>query len=184
VFFQRGSGLPGEPMPAVINFRVGEKVVYPTHGVGIIEQIHCWPGGSPQKFYLLRIYANSLRVMVPFTNAASVGLRRIVKTREISRILEYLADGLCCPAADWKCRYKENSEKMRTGSIVHVAEVFKNLVYLSRVKPLSFREKRMLDRARFLLISELSTVMNQAELEIEDRIEKAVNKGCGKVPVA
>ena len=73
---------------------------------------------------------------------------------------------------------------MRSGSIVHLAEVFKNLVYLSRVKPLSFREKRMLDRARFLLASELSTVMNQSELDIEDRIEKAVTKTCGKVPMA
>ena len=67
---------------------------------------------------------------------------------------------------------------------MYVAEVFKNLVQLSKSKPLSFREKRMLDRARFLLISELSTVMNQGEPDVEDRIEKAVTKGCGKVPVA
>jgi len=114
------------PLLAVSNFRIGEKIVYPTHGVGIIEQIHRWPSSdSPQKFYLLRIYSNSLRVMVPFSNATSVGLRRIVKAEEVERILQYLSAGLCSPAADWKCRYKENSERMKSGSLLQVAEVLK-----------------------------------------------------------
>jgi CarD family transcriptional regulator len=108
----------------------------------------------------------------------------VTKNGQLSRVIDFLGENRRKRHQDWKDRFKENSEKMRSGSIVHVAEVFKNLVYLSRVKPLSFREKRMLDRARFLLISELSTVMNQAELEIEDRIEKAVTKACSKVPVA
>lgn len=143
------------------NFRIGEKVVYPTHGVGIIEQIHCWPSsGSSQKFYLLRIYSNSLRVMVPFSSAASVGLRRIVKANEIERILRFLADGDCPPAPDWKCRYKENSERMRSGSLLQVAEVLKCLLRVSKSKELSFRERKMLDRARYLLSSELAVVKN------------------------
>src|SRR6266581_3850871 len=122
--------------------------------------------------------------LVPTANAGEVGLRKIVERRDVEEVLSFLGSNQFFTQKDWKDRFKENSEKMRSGSIFHVAEVFKNLVYLSRVKPLSFREKRMLDRARFLLISELSTVMNQAELEIEDRIEKAVTKACGKVPVA
>lgn len=144
-----------------MNFRIGEKVVYPTHGVGIIEQIHCWPtSGSTQQFYLLRICSNSLRVMVPFCNAASVGLRRIVKSNEIERILQYLAAGECCPAADWKCRFRENSEKLRSGSLLKVAEVLKCLLRLSQQKELSFRERKMLERARYLLTSELAVVRN------------------------
>ena len=130
-------------------FRIGEKVVYPTHGVGIIEQIHCWPASSSsQKFYLLRIYSNSLRVMVPFSNADTVGLRRIVKAGEIERILAYLADGDCFPAADWKCRFKENSEKMRSGSLLQVAEVLKCLLRVSKSKELSFRERKMLQKLK------------------------------------
>jgi CarD family transcriptional regulator len=122
--------------------------------------------------------------MVPTANAGDVGLRRIIEKKDVDHLLSFLTSNQFFTQRDWKDRFKENSEKMRSGSIFHVAEVFKNLVYLSRVKPLSFREKRMLDRARFLLISELSTVMNLKELEVEERIEKAVTKACGKVPVA
>jgi len=168
-----------------LNFHIGDKVIYPNHGVGVIEQISSRSiGGTVEKFYLLNIKASSLKVMVPCHNVGSVGIRRVVRNGEVQKILDFLSIGEDLSPADWKDRFKENSEKMRSGSIYHVAEVFKNLVHLSRIKPLSFREKRMLDRARFLLVSELSTVTNQAELEIEDRIEKAVTKACGKVPVA
>jgi len=166
-------------------FEIGDKVVYPNHGVGIIEKIsNRLVAGKFERFYLLRICSNDILVMVPTANAGDVGLRRIVERRDVEQLLSFLGSNQFFTQKDWKDRFKENSEKMRSGSIFHVAEVFKNLVYLSRVKPLSFREKRMLDRARFLLVSELSTVMNQAELDIEDCIEKAVTRACGKVPVA
>jgi CarD family transcriptional regulator len=166
-------------------FEIGDKVVYPNHGVGIIEKIsNRLVQGRFEKFYLLRICSNDILVMVPTANAGDVGLRKIIERRAVEQLLTSLANNQFFAQKDWKDRFKENSERMRSGSIFHVAEVFKNLVYLSRVKPLSFREKRMLDRARFLLISELSTVMNVGEPEIEDRIEKAVTKACGKVPVA
>ena len=161
----------------VRDFRIGEKVVYPTHGVGIIEQIHCWPSsGSSQKFYLLRIYSNSLRVMVPFSNATSVGLRRIVKSNEIGRILQYLSDGDCMPETDWKCRFKENSEKMRSGSLLRVAEVLKCLLRVSKTKELSFRERKMLDRARYLLTSELAVVKNLNHPEAEAVLSNALSE--------
>jgi len=166
-------------------FEIGDKVVYPNHGVGIIEKIsNRLVAGKFERFYLLRICSNDILVMVPTANAGDVGLRKIVERRDVDQLLSFLGSNQFFTQKDWKDRFKENSEKMRSGSIFHVAEVFKNLVYLSRVKPLSFREKRMLDRARFLLASELSTVMNQSELDIEDRIEKAVTKTCGKVPMA
>ena len=167
------------------SFEIGDKVVYPNHGVGIIEKIsNRLVQGKFERFYLLRICSNDILVMVPTANAGDVGLRKIIERQAVDQLLSYLASNQFFSQRDWKDRFKENSERMRSGSITHVAEVFKNLVYISRVKPLSFREKRMLDRARFLLISELATVMNQAELEIEERIEKAVTKACGKVPVA
>src|SRR6266852_2593549 len=173
------------PVGLMDTFEIGDKVVYPNHGVGIIEKIsNRLISGKFERFYLLRICSNDILVMVPTANAGDVGLRKIVARRDVDQLLSLLGSKDFLMQKDWKDRFKENSEKMRSGSIFHVAEVFKNLVHLSRVKPLSFREKRMLDRARFLLISELSTVMNQAELEIEDRIEKAVTKACGKVPVA
>ena len=160
---------------AVSNFRIGEKIVYPTHGVGIIEQIHRWPSSdSPQKFYLLRIYSNSLRVMVPFSNATSVGLRRIVKAEEVERILQYLSAGLCSPAADWKCRYKENSERMKSGSLLQVAEVLKCLLRVCQAKELSFRERKMLELARYLLTSEVAVVKNLSLATAEALLAKAL----------
>ena len=166
-------------------FEVGDQVVYPNHGVGIIEKIsNRLVAGKFERFYLLRICSNDILIMVPTANAGEVGLRKIVERRDVEELLSLLGSNQFFTQKDWKDRFKENSEKMRSGSIFLLAEVFKNLVYLSRVKPLSFREKRMLDRARFLLASELSTVMNQSELDIEDRIEKAVTKTCGKVPMA
>jgi CarD family transcriptional regulator len=164
-------------------FEIGDKVVYPNHGVGIIEKIsNRLVAGKFERFYLLRICANDILVMVPTANAGDVGLRKIIEKKDVTQLLTYLASDKFFTQRDWKDRFKENSERMRSGSIFHVAEVFKNLVHLRRVKPLSFREKRMLDRARFLLISELSTVMSMGEGEIEARIEKAVTKACGKGP--
>src|ERR1700681_599431 len=135
-----------------MGFQVGEKVVYPNQGVGIIEQISTRNlTGQPQMFYLLKLNASSLRVMVPMSNVGSVGLRRVAKHSEIGTILEFLQKGRSKCPQDWKGRFKENSEKMRSGSIQQVAEVFKTLLVLSQVKPLSFREKKMLDRAWQLL---------------------------------
>lgn len=166
-----------------MQFRIGDKVVYPNHGVGTIEQISSRNNsGSSEQFYMLRINSNSLTVMVPFHNVENVGLRKIVKQAEVSRILGYLADGDCRAHSDWKWRFKENSEKMRTGSLLQVAEVMKSLLKLSRTKPLSFREKKMLDRARYLLVSEMATVKNVADKQAEVVIDKALSKARLKLP--
>ena len=159
------------------SFHIGDKVVYPNHGVGIIEQISSRTiGASVEQFYLLKIKASSLKVMVPFHNVASVGLRRVVRNGEIQKILDFLTDGECENNADWKYRFKENSERMRTGSLLEVAAVLKGLLVLNTSKPLSFREKKMLERARYLLVSELAMAKNCEELQIEELLTKALSK--------
>jgi CarD family transcriptional regulator len=158
-------------------FHIGDKVVYPNHGVGVIEQISSRTiGATVEKFYLLKIKASSLKVMVPFHNVNSVGLRRVVKNGEIQKILDFLTDGECLNNADWKDRFKENSEKMRTGSLLEVAVVLKGLLVLNQTKPLSFREKKMLERARYLLVSELAMAKNVEERIIEQILAKALTK--------
>src|SRR6202142_4092954 len=108
------------------SFHIGDKVVYPNHGVGVIEQISSRTNGEiVEKFYLLKIKASSLKVMVPFHNVDSVGLRRVVRNGEVQKILDFLTDGKCDNHADWKYRFKENSDKMRTGSLLDVAIVLK-----------------------------------------------------------
>ncbi len=170
-------------MSVDLSFRVGDKVVYPNHGVGVIEQISSRTiGATVQKYYLLNIKSSSLKVMVPFQNVASVGLRRVVKNGDVQKILDYVITGKCDNHADWKYRFKENSEKMRTGSLMDVAEVLKGLLLLNQTKPLSFREKKMLERARYLLVSELALARNVAEPEVEELLSKALAKCKLKFP--
>ena len=166
-----------------LSFQIGDKVVYPNHGVGVIEQISSRTIGlNVQKFYLLKIKASSLKVEVPFHNVGMVGLRPVVKNGEINKILGFLTDGECDNNADWKYRFKENSDKMRTGSLLEVAIVLKSLLLLAKSKPLSFREKKMLERARYLLVTELAMVKNTEETEIEDLLNKALAKSKLKFP--
>ena len=154
-------------------FSIGDKVVYPNHGVGVIEQISSRTIGSQiERFYLLKIKASSLKVMVPFHNVDSVGLRKVIRNGEVQKILDFLADGKCENNADWKYRFKENSDKMRTGSLLDVAIVLKGLLLLAQAKPLSFREKKMLERTRYLLVSELAMAKNWQETEIEDLLNR------------
>ncbi len=167
------------------SFSIGDKVVYPNHGVGVIEQISSRTIGSQiERFYLLKIKASSLKVMVPFQNVGSVGLRRVVRNGEVQKVLDFLTDGKCENHTDWKYRFKENSDKMRTGSLLEVAEVLKGLLLLAQTKPLSFREKKMLERARYLLVSELAMSKNSQESEIEDLLNKALSKSRLRFPEA
>ena len=158
-------------------FHIGDRVVYPNHGVGIIEQISSRTiGVSVEKFYLLKIKSSSLKVMVPFHNVTSVGLRPVIRNGEVQNIVDYLSAGECSSALDWKDRFKENSERMRTGFLLDVAAVLKSLLTLGQTKSLSFREKKMLERARYLLVSELAVSRNCEEMEVEQVLAKALMK--------
>ncbi len=170
-------------MSTEVSFHVGDKVVYPNHGVGIVEQISSRVmGDNIQKYYLLKIKASSLTVMVPFHNVSMVGMRRVIKNGEILKVLEFLTSGKCESHPDWKNRFKENSDKMRTGSLLDVALVLKGLLTLNKTKPLSFREKKMMERARYLLVSELAMSKNEHEDVIEQLLTKALAKSKLKFP--
>ena len=162
-----------------MTFQIGDKVVYPNQGVGTIENISVRSFGSAcEKFYLLRLGCNSMTVLVPFSNAANIGLRRVTKDREISRILSFLSNGACFINADWKVRFKENTDRMQSGDLLCVAEVFKGLLQIHVDKPLSFREKKMLDRARHMLVSEISIARAVPEITAVALMQRALTK-CG-----
>ncbi|PYX29511.1 MAG: CarD family transcriptional regulator [Acidobacteria bacterium] len=168
-----------------LNFHIGDKVVYPNHGVGVIEQISSRSiGATVEKFYLLNIKASSLKVMVPCHNVGSVGLRRVVRNGEIQKVLDFLSLSDTGSNGDWKDRFKENSERMRTGSLLEVAGVLKNLIALHAAKPLSFREKKMLERARYLLVSELAMARNCEETKVEELLTEALAKNKLRFPEA
>lgn len=170
---------------SALSFQIGDKVVYPNHGVGVIEQISSRTiGANVERFYLLKIKSSNLKVMVPFGNIDSVGLRRVVRNGEIQKILDFLTDGKCENNSDWKYRFKENSDRMRTGSLLEVAGVLKSLLLLNQTKPLSFREKKMLERARYLLVSELAMAKNCDEVVVEQMLSKALSKSKLRFPEA
>jgi CarD family transcriptional regulator len=115
-------------------------------------------------------------VLVPVANVDNVGLRRAITDEEVERLFHLIGDGKIENHANWKGRFKDNSDKMRTGSIYDMADVLKSLTFLSKSKSLSFREKRMLDRAKSLIVSEVSEVMRVTAADIEDRVEKALER--------
>ena len=164
-----------------MGFKVGQKVVYPNHGIGTIEQIEQKQiGATSLPFYRLHLAATNSVVLVPVANANEVGLRSPISSAECELLLKNLSDDFATPPNDWKDRFKEFTEKMRTGDIFEVSGVLKILTYLSHNKPLSFREQRMLERARYLVISELAAVCRQPECSIESRVEQALARACAK----
>jgi CarD family transcriptional regulator len=168
-----------------MTFQIGDKVVYPNQGVGTIENISIRSFGSAsEKFYLLRFGFNSMTVLVPFSNVDNIGLRRVTKDREISRVLCFLSNGSCAIPSDWKVRFKLNSEKMQSGDLLKAAEVFKTLLQLHVDKPLSFREKKMLDRARHMLLSEVSIARNVPEPIAAGLLQRALGKAGLLLPPA
>jgi CarD family transcriptional regulator len=166
-----------------MDYKIGDKVVYPNHGVGIIEQINFGVlNGRTEKYYMLKIFSSGLKVMVPATNAISVGLRPVIRNGETLKVLTFLEKGKPNSHHDWKHRFKENSERMRTGALIEVAAVLKSLVSLSRTKPLSFREKKMLERAKYLLVTELATARNTSPETMEDALVKSLAKARLQMP--
>jgi CarD family transcriptional regulator len=164
-------------------FQVGEKVVYPNHGVGVIENVSARSFGAQyENFYLLRLTCTSLTVMVPISHVGELRLRKVTRNGELAKVLLFLSNGLCRTHGDWKDRFKANTDKMKSGSLFEIAEVLKSLLVLQNVKPLSFREKKMLDRARHMLLTELAVSRAIPELDAVEMLQKALSKASLSLP--
>ena len=160
-----------------MGFKIGDKVIYPNHGLGVVEKVEEKTIlGTTCGFFHLRILSNETTVLVPVANVDNVGLRRAITDEEVERLFQLLGDGKIDNHQNWKGRFKDNSDKMRTGSIYDMADVLKSLTFLAKSKSLSFREKRMLDRAKALIISEISEVMQTTAQAIEDRVNECLEK--------
>ena len=165
------------------NFQVGDKVVYPNHGIGIVDQISTRTNGFQiERFYLLTIKASSMKVMVPCGNASQIGLRSMVRQEEVASIFRFLSEGICASNADWKERYREHCEKMKAGSLLEVAEVLKSLLVLHQKKALGFREQKMLEKARYLLVNEIAQATETDDTVIDDNLLASLAKSGLKFP--
>jgi CarD family transcriptional regulator len=155
-------------------FRVGDLAVYPAHGVGRIESIEAKElYGQNQHFYIMRILENNMVIMIPTQNAEHVGLREIVREKEVPKIFKILkAKNIEFDNQTWNRRYREYMEKIKTGSVYEVAEVLRDLFLLRLDKELSFGERKMLDTAKNLLVKEISIAKKVNEEKVEKDIQR------------
>ena len=155
-------------------FKVGDLAVYPAHGVGRIEAIDSRViNGETHDFYIMKVLENGMVIMIPTDNVESVGLREIIGKDEIPKIYEVLKKDRDSPADSqtWNRRYREYMDKIKTGSLYDVAEVFRDLFLLRLAKDLSFGERKLFDTATALLLKELSTAKETDEETIMAEIE-------------
>ena len=156
------------------DFNIGQKAVYPSHGVGTIENIQecAIQGDNAQDFYVLKIHSTGAKVMIPTVSAKTVGMRAIVSMPEVEKVFETLKSPSKKSSATWNRRFRALNEKLNTGDIIDIAEVLRDLSSLKSTKELSFGEKKMLERAKSMLISELS-IAKDSEL---GTIERELNR--------
>ena len=154
-------------------FNIGDLAVYPAHGVGIIERIETQEiSGFQQDFYVMRILENDMIIMIPTTNTDTVGLRELIGTSEVPKLYSILKKrDVSIDNQTWNRRYREYMDKIKTGSVFEVAEVYRDLLILKLEKELSFGERKMLDTARNLLVKEISLAKKVEEEQIEKDLD-------------
>jgi len=158
-------------------FRVGKKVVYPAHGVALIEAIEeKVVSGCRQSFYILRVLGNdtTTTIMIPTHNATRVGLREVIGPSEIPRVMEILRRKDVEISPNWNRRFKDNSERIKSGSLYEMALVLRKLVVLQKERHLSFGEKKMLENVRQLIVSEIAIAAGIDPREADGMVEKTI----------
>ena len=157
-------------------YRIGAKVVYPTHGVGLVEAIESKEvSGGRQSFYILRIIGSGMTIMVPTKNAKRVGLREVIERAEIPKVMAILKKNDLEISPNWNRRFKDNLERIKTGSLYEVALVLRKLVLLQKERDLSFGEKKMFENVRGLVVSEISHAYGIDDQAARALVDKAVN---------
>jgi CarD family transcriptional regulator len=160
---------------------IGQMVAYPNQGVCKVEDIERKSVGQHfVSFYALRVLSDNSMILVPLANAEAVGLRPVITRSEYCRLIETLSEDFGDVSADWKARSKEFAEKLQSGDVFAAADVLKKLTFLSHEKRLSFREQNFLDKARFLIVSEIRCAGLASEEAIETEIDSLIDSACHK----
>jgi CarD family transcriptional regulator len=155
-------------------FKVGDLAVYPAHGVGKIESIETRVvNGEQHDFYIIKVLENGMVIMIPTRNVDSVGLRDLIDKKDVQKVYEVMKSKteVSTDNQTWNRRYKEYMDKIKTGSLYDVAEVYRDLFLLKLTKDLSFGERKLYDTAQVLLVRELSTAKSTDENTILTEIE-------------
>jgi len=157
-------------------FEIGDKVVYPMHGAGIVEGIEEREIlGEKQSYYILRFPVGDMKVMIPTANVEQIGIREVISVEEIDKVVEFLSSDQSHMSNNWNKRYRQNMEKIKSGDIYEVAEVVRNLMLRDREKGLSTAERKMLSNARQILISEIVLSKDADEEEVTALIDGIID---------
>lgn len=158
----------------MLEYKVGDKVVYPAHGVGKIDAIQARKiSGTEQKFYMITILESGMKIMVPVGQSTTVGLRKVVDSSTVKKVYAILKDRkVKIDTQTWNRRYREYTQKIKTGSVLEIASVIRDLTVLKTDKELSFGERRMLDTAQGLLVKELSIAKESTEDTVQQELDK------------
>jgi len=156
-----------------MQFNVGDKAVYPAHGVGIIRDVITMElDGEKHIFYVLKIMDNGMTIRVPVNNARQIGMRTVLGTEQIDKVFEILKDrDVPADNQTWNRRYRDYMSKIKTGDPLEVAKVLRDLALLKADKPLSFGERKMFDQARGLLVQEIACAREEPESTVSAEIE-------------
>ncbi|BAF58468.1 MAG: CarD family transcriptional regulator [Pelotomaculum sp.] len=155
-------------------FKIGDKVVYPMHGAGVIEAIEEKEVlGEKRQYYILRLPVGDMKVMIPITSGEEVGLRGVIDREGVQRVFHILRQQSSAMSPNWNRRYRANLEKIKSGNIYEVAEVVRNLVKRDREKGLSSGERKMLESARQILLSELVLATELEEEKAQSLLDGA-----------
>lgn len=153
-------------------FNIGDKVVYPRHGAGVIEGIEEKSVlGEKSKYYVIRIALGDMRVMVPIDKMEAHGIRYITSSDKLADIYSTLSGEKSSMCKNWSKRYRDNETKIRNGNVFEISEIVRNLTAADREKKLSTGEKRMLENARQLLISELMLILDEPFEKVEEMLQ-------------
>ncbi|NMA49609.1 MAG: CarD family transcriptional regulator [Tissierellia bacterium] len=156
-------------------FKVGEKIVYPMHGAGVIEKIEEKEIlGERREYFIIKMPIGDMKVMVPVTNVEEVGVREIISEEEVAEVMEVLEGHKTKMPQNWNRRYRANMERIKTGDILEIASVVRNLTLLDNEKSLSTGERKMLSNAKQMLLSELVLVTDETMEVIEEKMNLAI----------
>ena len=164
-----------------MQLNIGQKVAYPNQGICLVEDIERKKiGNNSIDFYFLRVLSDNSTIFVPMQNAENVGIRPIIGSGQYKHLIDSLSEDFETVAPDWKVRSREYNEKLQSGDVFEAADVLKKLAFLSREKKLSFREQSLLEKARFLVVSELANAGLDDEDIVGNKVDKLVKKACNK----
>lgn len=156
-------------------FNVGDKIVYPMHGAGTIDSIEEKNIlGENQSYYVIRM-PGEVKVMVPTDRAEQIGVRNVIGKEEAEKVISILGEDETEMSQNWNKRYRDNMEKMKSGSVYEVADVVRNLSFKQKEKGLSTGEKKMLSNAKQILVSELVLAEHASQDEVEELINNKIN---------